>query len=84
MGDAMGDLNSRRAHVQGMEQEMGRAIINAQVPLAEMLRYTTDLRSITGGRGVFTMEHSHYNQVPPHIADGIIAARQKHVKVEEE
>ncbi len=84
MGDVMGDLNTRRARVQGMEQELGRSIINAQVPLAEILRYATELRSLTGGRGTFTTEQSHYEQVPPHIAEGIIAARQKHVKVEEE
>ncbi len=84
MGDAMGDLNARRAHVQGIEQELGRSIINAQVPMAEMLRYATELRSITGGRGVFTMEHSHYEKVPPHIAEGIVSSRQKHIKEEEE
>jgi elongation factor G len=84
MGDVMGDLNTRRARVQGMEQELGRSIINVQVPLAQILRYATELRSLTGGRGTFTMEQSHYEQVPPHIAEGIIAARQKHVKVDEE
>jgi elongation factor G len=84
MGDVMGDLNSRRARVQGMEQELGRSVISAQVPLAEMLRYTTDLRSITGGRGVFTMEQSHYEQVPPHIAEGVIASRAKKNGAEEE
>jgi len=84
MGDVMGDLNSRRARVQGMDQEMGRSVINAQVPMAEILRYATTLRSLTGGRGVFTMEQSHYEQVPPHIAEGIVASRQKHVKEDEE
>ncbi|MEX1247050.1 MAG: elongation factor G [Anaerolineales bacterium] len=84
MGDVMGDLNSRRARVQGMDQEMGRTIINAQVPLAEMLRYTTDLRSITGGRGTFTMQQAHYEQVPPHIAEGIIAAHKKEAVVVEQ
>lgn len=84
MGDVMGDLNTRRARVHGMEQELGRSIINAHAPLAEILRYATDLRSLTGGRGTFTMEPGHYEQVPAHIAEGIIAARQKHVKVEEE
>lgn len=83
MGDVMGDLNSRRARVQGMDSEMGRSIINAQVPLAEMLRYTTELRSITGGRGVFAMEHSHYEQVPPHLAEEIIAARAGDAEEEE-
>ena len=56
MGDVLGDLNTRRARVQGMETEKGHSIITAHVPLAEMLRYTTQLRSITGGRGYFTME----------------------------
>ena len=84
MGDVMGDLNSRRARVQGMEQELGRSVINAQAPLAEVMRYSIDLRSITGGRGVFAMQHSHYEQVPPHIAEGIVAARQKQVKEEAE
>lgn len=83
MGDVMGDLNSRRARVQGMDQEMGRSIVNAQVPLAEILKYTTDLRSITGGRGTFTMEESHYEQVPAHIAEEIIARRAKHDDEEE-
>lgn len=80
MGDVLGDLNTRRARVQGMETERGRSIVTAQVPLAEMLRYTTDLRSITGGRGVFTMEFSHYEVVPAHIAQEVIAARQKELQ----
>jgi elongation factor G len=77
MGDIMGDLNTRRARVQGMESEKGRSIINAQVPLAEMLRYTTDLRSMTGGRGAFTMEESHYEAVPAHLMQELIAIKQK-------
>ncbi len=77
MGDVLGDLNTRRARVQGMETHKGRSVVTAQVPLAEMQRYTTDLRSITGGRGVFSMEFSHYEIVPAHIAQEIIAARQK-------
>jgi elongation factor G len=77
MGDIMGDMNTRRARVQGMDNEKGRSVITAQVPLAEMQRYTTDLRSMTGGRGVFSMEFSHYEVVPAHIAADVIAARQK-------
>jgi elongation factor G len=77
MGDVLGDMNTRRARVQGMETEMGRSVVTAQVPLAEMQRYTTDLRSITGGRGIFEMEFSHYEVVPAHIAQDIITARQK-------
>ncbi|MBX3047744.1 MAG: elongation factor G [Anaerolineales bacterium] len=76
MGDVIGDLNSRRAQVQGMEQDGGRAVVNALVPLAEMLRYTSDLRSISGGRGAFSMEPAQYEQVPAHLADSIIAAHK--------
>lgn len=77
MGDILGDLNTRRARVQGMDTQRGRSIVKAQVPLAEMQRYTTDLRSITGGRGVFSMEFSHYEVVPSHIAQDVIQARQR-------
>lgn len=77
MGDILGDLNTRRARVQGMDTEKGRSVVTAQVPLAEMLRYTTDLRSLTGGRGVFTMEFSHYEVVPTHLAQDIIDIRQR-------
>jgi elongation factor G len=84
MGEVLGDLNTRRARVQGMDTEKGRSIVTAQVPLAEMLRYTTDLRSITGGRGVFTMEFSHYEVVPAHLAQEIIAARQKELQAARE
>lgn len=83
MGDVMGDLNTRRARIQGMETEKGRSTVSTQVPLAEMLRYTTQLRSITGGRGVFSMELDHYEVVPPHITAEIVAARQKERKDEE-
>ncbi|MCJ7582961.1 MAG: elongation factor G, partial [Candidatus Aminicenantes bacterium] len=64
MGDILGDMNTRRARVQGMDTEKGHSTVTANVPLAEMLRYTTDLRSITGGRGIFEMEESHYEVVP--------------------
>jgi elongation factor G len=77
MGDVLGDLNTRRARVQGMDTDRGRSVVTAQVPLAEMQRYTTDLRSITGGRGVFGMEFSHYEVVPTHIAQEVINTRQK-------
>jgi len=77
MGDILGDLNTRRARVQGMDTEKGRSVVTAQVPLAEMQRYTTDLRSITGGRGVFTLELSHYEVVPAHLQQEIINVRQK-------
>lgn len=77
MGDILGDLNTRRARVQGMDTEKGFSVVTAQVPLAEIQRYTTDLRSKTGGRGVFTMEFDHYEIVPAHIAEDVIAARMK-------
>jgi len=82
MGDILGDLNTRRARVQGMNTEKGRSIVNAHVPLAEMLRYTTQLRSMTGGRGVFTMEFDHYETVPAHLTQEIIAAHAKEKKEE--
>jgi elongation factor G len=83
MGDVLGDLNTRRARVQGMDSEKGRSVVNAQVPLAEMLRYTSDLRSFTGGRGVFSMEDSHYEQVPMNIQQEIVAAIEREKKEEE-
>ena len=77
MGDIIGDLNTRRARVQGMDTEKGRSIVNATVPLAEMQKYTTELRSMTGGRGVFTMEFSNYETVPAHLTQDIIDAAAK-------
>jgi elongation factor G len=79
MGDILGDLNTRRARVQGMNSEKGHSIVTATVPLAEMLRYTTQLRSMTGGRGVFSMEFSSYEIVPTHIQAEIVAARLKEI-----
>jgi elongation factor G len=84
MGDILGDMNTRRARVQGMETEKGRSIVNANVPLAEMLRYTTELRSITGGRGMFNMELSHYETVPAHVAQAVVDARQKEMESKKE
>ncbi|MGD2027069.1 MAG: elongation factor G [Anaerolineales bacterium] len=83
MGDVLGDLNTRRARVQGMDTEKGRSVVNANVPLAEMLRYTTDLRSMTGGRGVFSMEEAHYDKVPTHLQQEIIDAREREKEEEE-
>jgi elongation factor G len=74
MGDVMGDLNTRRARVQGADSDRGRSIITAHVPLAEVQRYTTELRSMTGGRGFFTMELSHYENVPAHVTQELLAA----------
>jgi elongation factor G len=77
MGDVIGDLNTKRARVQGMDQESGKAIVTATAPLAEVQRYATDLRSFTQGRGVFTMKFDHYNQVPSHIAGPLIERAKK-------
>ncbi len=77
MGDVMGDLNSRRGRVQGMDSEDGTTIIHALVPLAEMLTYAPTLRSITGGRADYHMEFSHYDEVPKQLQEKIIAASQK-------
>jgi elongation factor G len=77
MGDIIGDLNSRRGRVLGAEPKgTGQQVIRANVPLAEMLRYAPDLRSMTQGRGDFEMEVAHYDEVPPHIADKIIKEAQ--------
>ncbi len=77
MGDVLGDLNTKRARVQGMDQKGVWSIVTAQAPLAEMQRYATDLRSMTQGRGYFTMEPSHYDPVPNHIAQHIIEKAKK-------
>jgi elongation factor G len=73
MGDVIGDLSSRRGQVQGTESLAGRAVVKALVPLAEIQRYSNDLRSFTQGRGVYTMEFSHYQAVPAQFAEDIIA-----------
>jgi len=74
MGDVIGDINGRRGKVLGMDTEGKHQIIKAEVPLAEVLRYSFDLTSMTGGRGSFQMEHSHYEEVPVQLAEKIIAA----------
>ncbi|MFD1954029.1 elongation factor G [Paenibacillus thailandensis] len=75
MGDVMGMLNSRRGRIEGMDSRGGAQIIRAKVPLAEMFGYSTTLRSGTQGRGVFSMELSHYEEVPRSIAEAIIAKK---------
>jgi len=75
-GDIIGDLNTKRARVHGMNPADGFNVIEAQVPLAEILRYAIDLKSITQGRGSYKTEFSHYEEVPSHIAQKIIAERQ--------
>jgi elongation factor G len=72
VGDVMGDLNSRRGRVMGMDSEAKNEVINAQVPMAEIQKYAADLTSFTGGRGSFTVSFSHYEEVPGQLAEKII------------
>ncbi|MCG3115610.1 MAG: elongation factor G [Candidatus Manganitrophus sp. SA1] len=76
MGDVIGNLSSKRGKILGMKMRGGAQVISAQVPLAEMFGYATDLRSMTQGRGVFTMQFAHYDVVPKNISDEIIAKSQ--------
>jgi elongation factor G len=80
MGDIMGDLNGRRGRVLGMDSEGKYQVINAEVPMAEVLTYAPDLRSMTGGRGIFSMEFLRYDEVPAQISEKVIEA----IKSEEE
>jgi len=73
LGDVIGDLNARRGHIEGMGSEEGINKVTAKVPLAEMFGYATDIRSKTQGRGIFSMEFSHYEEVPRNVAEAIIA-----------
>ena len=75
MGDVIGDINRRRGQVQSMEDRAGNKIVTAMVPLAEMFGYSTDLRSFTQGRGTYSMEFDHYEEVPKNVADEIIKKR---------
>jgi len=77
MGDVMGDLNSRRGRVLGMDTKGKYQIIMAQVPMSEVLRYALDLNSMSGGRGTFIMEHSHYEELPAQLKEKVIAAAQE-------
>lgn len=77
MGDILSDINTKRARVQGMNSSGGVGVVQAQVPLAEMQRYATDLRSITQGRGEFSMSFSHYEEVPAHEAQAVIAESKR-------
>ena len=73
MGDVIGDINSRRGKIEGMEARMGAQVIKSYVPLAEMFGYATDLRSKTQGRGVYSMEMSHFEEIPKNIAEKVLA-----------
>ncbi|MDR2940491.1 MAG: elongation factor G [Clostridiales bacterium] len=75
MGDVMGDINSRRGRIEGMEASFGAQIIHSYVPLAEMFGYSTDLRSATQGRGVYNMEVHHYEPVPKSIQESIVSGK---------
>ena len=77
MGDILGDFNTRRARVLGMDQEGTRSIVHAEVPLAEVQRYAADLRSMTQGRGLFSMEFLHYGRVPSHLQGDLVAKLRK-------
>lgn len=77
MGDILGDMNSRRARVLGMDQEGNKSIVRAEVPLAEMQSYAADLRSMTQGRGIFSMKFLQYGRVPGHLLDELVAKLQK-------
>ena len=76
-GDVLSDLNGKRAKVLGMTPQGGFTVIEAQAPLAEVQRYATDLRSMTQGRAHYTMEVSHYEEVPAHAAQKVIEAAEK-------
>ena len=77
MGDVIGDLNSRRGRVEGMNIEDGISTVNAMVPLAEMFGYSTDLRSNTQGRGNYTMQFAQYEQVPNSVAEKVLKNKGK-------
>ena len=77
MGDVIGDVNSRRGRMEGMESIQGNQVIRAFIPLSEMFGYATDLRSKTQGRGTYSMEPSHYEEVPKSVFDTIVASRTK-------
>ena len=79
-GDVIGDMNSRRGRILGMEPAGETAVVRAAVPMADMLTYESPLRSMTGGRGGYSMEFSHYEEVPAFIAEKVI----KDAKAEKE
>ena len=77
MGDVIGDVNSRRGRMEGMDANDGMQEIHAFIPLSEMFGYATDLRSKTQGRGSYSMEPSHYEEVPKSVHETIVASRKK-------
>jgi elongation factor G len=84
MGDVIGDLNSRRGKVLGMETKGHSQVIKSRVPMAEVLKYAPDLRSITSGRGEFQMGFSHYEEVPPHLSEKVIKEAKARKAAEQE
>ncbi len=84
MGDIIGDLNKKRGKILGMERDGRSQVVKALAPQSELAKYAIDLRSMTQGRGEFSMEFDHYDEVPPHQAEAIIAEAKKHMVVEEE
>jgi elongation factor G len=84
MGTITGDINGRRGRIMGMEVKGLNQIVKAQVPLAEMLKYATELRSMTAGRGSYSMKFSHYEEVPAKAAQVIITQYQATKKQEQE
>ena len=77
MGDVIGDVNSRRGRMEGMDTEQGVTTIHSFIPLSEMFGYATDLRSKTQGRGTYSMEPSHYEEVPKSVLETIVSQRTK-------
>ena len=77
IGDVIGDMNSRRGKVLGVEPQSGSQVVQVLVPMAEILKYSQDLRSMTSDRGLFSLEFDHYDEVPPHMSAKIIAAVKK-------
>jgi elongation factor G len=76
VGDVIGDMNARRGKVLGMNPRAGNQVVAAQVPLSEVLKYSPELRSMTSDRGMFSMEFSHYEEVPAHIMDKVLVNRK--------
>ena len=76
MGDVIGNLNSRRGRIENMEDRNGIRVVTSKVPLAEMFAYSTTLRSMTQGRGSYTMQFSHYEEAPRNIQEEIVAKQR--------
>ncbi len=83
-GDVMGDLTSKRCKVEGVDQNKGRTVITAVGPLSELQRYATDLRSMTQGRGYYTLEYSHYEELPSHVTEQVVAKHKAEMAGKEE